>query len=87
MPPAAPPVFELEEITLAQLQEGIASGRFTSTSITQQYLDRIAALDHSGPSVNSVIELNPEALADAARLDAERKAGKSARPAAWRARS
>ena len=80
VPPAAPPVFELEEITIAQLQEGIASGRFTSASITQQYLDRIAALDHSGPSVNAVIELNPEALADAGRRDAERKAGKPGGP-------
>ena len=80
-PPAAPTAaFELDEITIAQLQDGIASGRFTSTTITQQYLDRIAAVDHSGPSVNSVIELNPEALADAARLDAERKAGKSRGP-------
>ena len=83
--PAKPPVsarltFELDEITIAQLQDGIASGRFTSTAITQQYLDRIAALDHSGPSVNSVIELNPEALMDAGRRDAERTAGKSHGP-------
>ena len=79
-PPAAPPVFELEELTLAQLQEGVASGRFTSMSITKQYRDRIAALDHSGPSVNSVIELNPEALAEAGRRDAERTAGKPGGP-------
>ncbi len=80
-PPAAPTAaFELDEITIAQVQDGIASGRFTSTTITRQYLDRIATVDHSGPSVNSVIELNPEALADAARLDAERKAGKSRGP-------
>lgn len=79
-PVSARPVFELDEITIAQLQDGVASGRFTSTAVTQQYLDRIAALDHSGPSVNSVIELNPEALVDAGRRDAERTAGKSRGP-------
>jgi amidase len=79
-PPATPKaVFDLEEATIAQLQENMASG-LTSAMITQQYLDRIAAIDHSGPSVNSVIEVNPEALADAARLDAERQAGKSRGP-------
>ena len=71
--PAARPVFDLEEATIAQLQEHMASG-VTSASITRQYLDRIAAVDHSGPSVNAVIEVNPEALAHAARLDEERKA-------------
>ncbi len=79
-PVTATPTLDLEEITLAQLGDGIASGQYTSTAITQHYLDRIAAIDHSGPSVNSVIEVNPEALAHAARLDAERKAGKSRGP-------
>ena len=73
-------VFELEEAGIADLHEAIAAGNVTSASVTQQYLDRIAAIDHSGPSVNSVIELNPEALGDAARLDEERKAGKSRGP-------
>src|SRR4249919_650183 len=72
-PVAATPTLDLEDITLAQLGDGFASGQYTSTAITQHYLDRIAAIDHSGPSVNSVIEVNPEALAHAARLDAERK--------------
>ena len=82
-PPGSPPVvtlFQIEEGGIADLQEAIAAGQLTSASVTQQYLDRIAAIDHSGPSVNSVIELNPEALADAARLDDERKAGKSRGP-------
>ena len=79
-PATSSPTFGLEEITLAQLADGIASGQFTSTVITRQYLDRIAAIDHSGPSVNSVIEVNPEALVHAERLDAERKAGKSRGP-------
>ena len=82
-PPTSPPVvtlFQIEEGGIADLQEAIAAGQLTSASVTQQYLDRIAAIDHSGPSVNSVIELNPEALAVAARLDDERKAGKSRGP-------
>jgi len=77
--PATRPMFDLEEATIAQLQENMASG-VTSASITRQYLDRIAAIDHSGPSVNAVIEVNPEALAHAERLDEERKAGKSRGP-------
>jgi len=77
--PATRPMFDLEEATIAQLQENMASG-VTSSSITRQYLDRIAAIDHSGPSVNAVIEVNPEALAHAERLDEERKAGKSRGP-------
>jgi amidase len=43
--------------------------------VVQWYLARINAVDRSGPSLNSFIELNPDALADAERLDAERKAG------------
>ena len=54
----------------------MATGQYTATRATQLYLDRIAAIDHSGPSLNSVIEVNPEALAEAGRLDAERKAGR-----------
>lgn len=69
--------FPLEEITVAELQGGMASGRYTAVSITQAYLDRIHAIDRTGPSVNSVIEVNPDALAIAARLDAERAAGKT----------
>jgi amidase len=48
----------------------------TSHALTQAYLDRIAAIDKAGPALNSVIELNPDALKEADALDAERKAGK-----------
>ena len=68
--------FALEETTLADLQAGMASGRMTAHSITQQYLDRIHALDRTGPTLRSVIELNPDALSIADTLDQERKAGK-----------
>lgn len=67
--------FELDEITLAQLQAGMKSGKFTARSLTEKYLERIAALDkdRQGPRVNSVIELNPDAEAIAADLDREYK--------------
>ena len=65
--------FELDEIGVAALQEGMSSGKFTAHSIAQKYLDRIAAIDKQGPAINAVIELNPDALSVADALDAERK--------------
>jgi amidase len=70
--PEVPP-FELEEITIAELQEGMKSGKYTAQGITEKYLARIAAVDKRGPSVNSVIEVNPDALAIAEASDKERK--------------
>src|SRR5712672_2863049 len=67
--------FALEEATLADLQAGMAAGRMTARSITQQYLTRIAELDKKGPTLRHVLETNPEALAIADSLDRERKAG------------
>jgi len=74
--PSRVPAFELDETTIADLQQAMASGRRTSRRITQLYLDRMAAIDRSGPQLRSVIETNPDALAIADQLDAERKAGK-----------
>jgi len=71
---AAPPAFELEEVTAGDLTKRMAAGRLTAHALTAQYLDRIAAIDKRGPTINSVIELNPDALEIAAALDAERKA-------------
>ena len=68
--------FELEEATIDDLQRWMASGRMTSRSITQLYLNRIAALDRKGPALHHVIEVNPDALSIAASLDRERKAGR-----------
>jgi len=62
----------LEETTLGDLEQGFRSGRFTSRAVTEWYLARINTLDKHGPHVNSVIELNPEALAIADALDRER---------------
>ena len=73
-PPAAQvPAFELDEATIATLSEGMSSGRWTARSITEQYLARIAAVDRAGPTLRSILEINPEALAIAERIDAERK--------------
>ena len=75
--PGAPvPPFELEEVSIAALQERMASGAETSRSITEKYLTRIAALDRQGPGLRQVLETNPDALALAAEFDAERKAGR-----------
>jgi amidase len=65
--------FELDEITVRELQEGMTSGRFTAHSITEKYLARIEAIDKHGPAINSVIEVNPDALEIAKGLDKERK--------------
>jgi amidase len=71
---AAPPTFELEEATVGDLQKRVTAGSLTASALTQRYLERIAAIDKRGPALNSVIELNPDALSIAAALDAERKA-------------
>lgn len=68
--------FELNEITIDALQEKMKQGSYTSQQITQLYLDRINAIDQNGHHLNSVIELNPDALAIAQQMDSERKAGK-----------
>ena len=71
---APPAAFELDEVTIADLQSGMTSGKYTAQSLTQKYLDRIDEIDKHGPAINSVIELNPDALSIASDLDKERKA-------------
>src|SRR5215203_69280 len=68
--------FELDEESISSLQEKIAAGKYSSEQITQLYLDRIKAIDKDGPKLNSVIEINPDALSIATTLDEERKAGR-----------
>lgn len=74
------PDFELNEITVSELQNKMALGKYSSEQITQLYLDRIGAIDKKGPLLNSVIELNPDALSIAKAMDEERKAGKTRGP-------
>jgi amidase len=67
--------FPFLEATVAQLQAEMASGRLTSEQLTRAYIERIHALDSSGPGVNAIMELNPEALALARRADQQRRHG------------
>jgi amidase len=74
--------FELDEVTISQLQEGMKSGKFTARLLVEKYASRIDEIDKPidkqndkrGPAVNSILELNPDALAIADALDHERKA-------------
>src|SRR5713101_961277 len=73
--PAAAAPSNLNEMTVAQLQAAMASNQLSSLDLVNYYLTRIATLDQAGPTVNSVIEVNPDAKAIAQSLDAQRKAG------------
>jgi amidase len=70
----------VEELTIEKLQEAYKNGRLKITDITDIYLDRIIEIDKSGPQLNSVIEINPDAMQIAAELDSEMAAGKSRGP-------
>jgi len=70
------PAFALDELTIDDLQKRMRDGTETARSLAQQYLTRIDAIDQRGPAINSVLELNPDALSIAAELDTERKSGK-----------
>ncbi|HYL35527.1 MAG TPA: amidase [Bryobacteraceae bacterium] len=76
--PATPAIsaqsLNLEEATLADLDQGFRSGRFTSRAVTEWYLARIDGLDKKGPRVNAILELNPDAPSIADALDRERSA-------------
>lgn len=68
------PGFEFEEATVSSLQEAMASGRLSSKKLVRRYLKRIREID---PSLNSIIEVNPDAVSIASSLDKERKEGKT----------
>jgi amidase len=68
-----PRPFELAELTIADLQDGMAAGTYTARSLAEKYLARIEAVDRRGPGLRSVIEVNPDARALADALDRERK--------------
>src|SRR6185503_5068635 len=73
---AKPDEFALNEVTIDALQQKMQSKQHTSRSITELYLKRIDQIDKDGPKLNSVIELNPDALSIADAMDKERAAGK-----------
>lgn len=66
----------MEEYSIAALQEAMRAGKLTSRELVRAYLERIALIDQAGPCLNSVIEINPDALDIAAELDQERAAGR-----------
>jgi amidase len=70
----------LDDLTIASAQAELAAGRLTSRALTEHYLRRIRTLDADGPRINSVIEVNPDALARADAADAERAAGRATGP-------
>src|SRR5262245_43374129 len=74
--PSQQAAFELDETTIAALQEGMRSGRYSARSIAEMYLTRWETIDRGGPSINSVIEKNPDATRIAEELDRERQAGR-----------
>jgi amidase len=74
--PLAAEAFSLEEATIAALQEKMKSGELTARAIAEMYMARIKKIDKGSDKLNSVIEVNPDALAIATQLDEERKAGK-----------
>lgn len=71
--PAGDRPFDLAEATIADLQEGMRTGKLTARSLAQKYLARIDEIDRGGQALRSVIELNPDVLATAEALDRERK--------------
>ena len=78
---ARPPAFEVHEASVSQLQAALTAGRTTSAALVDAYLARIAAYDSPGPAdlgpaINSMVRLNPNARADAKRLDDERRQGR-----------
>ncbi len=73
--PADPPAFDVTEATIGELQQLMQGGKLTSRALAEAYLDRIETLDRNGPKLNSIIEINPAALALADELDRERAAG------------
>lgn len=70
----------LEEITITELRNSYGNGDFTITEVVEAYLERIEAVDKNGPAINSIIEVNPDAIEIARQLDAELASGNSRGP-------
>ncbi len=69
----AEPLPDVTELTIADVQARFDSGQLSSEELVQIYLDRIERIDRSGPTLNSIIEISPDALTDARALDSERR--------------
>ncbi len=72
--------FELDEISIVELGDAMVAGRLTARDVTEAYLARIETIDRSGPTLRSVIEVNPDALDIARDLDGARASGASGGP-------
>jgi amidase len=70
----------IEELSIQDLQQGYLEGKYTIHMVVQTYLDRINEIDKNGPALNSVIQINPDALSIADDLDKELAAGRSRGP-------
>jgi amidase len=68
--------FELDEETINSLQEKLTSGKYSSEKLVELYLKRIETIDKKGPTLNSIIEINPDAISIAREMDKERRDGK-----------
>ena len=71
-----PSSFELEETTIAQLQQQMRGGALTAVAIVEKYLARIDEIDRRGPALHAMLEINPDALSIARQLDDERRNGR-----------
>jgi Asp-tRNA(Asn)/Glu-tRNA(Gln) amidotransferase A subunit family amidase len=69
----AQPNFDVFEASISEIQNALGQGQINSVQLVQQYLDRIRAYDKQGPKLNSIVRINPEALAQAQALDVERQ--------------
>lgn len=78
--PAEIAPFELDEITIPEIRQGYQDGTYSVRSIVQLYIDRIEEIDRNGPALNSIIMVNPDALAIADELDKELAEGNSRGP-------
>src|SRR5215467_1350983 len=67
------PAFEFEEATVSDLESRMSAGQISAATLSQAFLERIQDVDKNGPRLNSVIEVNPDALGSAEALDKERK--------------
>jgi amidase len=64
---------ELDEVTIPEMRSWLESNKYTSEDLVNMYLDRIRGIDKEGPTLNSIIEINPDAVSIAQQLDTERK--------------
>lgn len=72
--------FNLQEATIASVQEAIATRQLTCVQLTRMYLERIAAYDRQGPSLRAIITVNPKAMEQAAEMDRQYWANPASRP-------